>query len=70
MRVFVTEAKQASPDGIAILSYEAGQAYDMPEALAAVFAAEGWGHVQGDERAPGPLETKPDPGPARKKRGE
>jgi hypothetical protein len=70
MRVLVTEARQASPDGIAILSYEAGQAYDMPEALAAVFAAEGWGQVEGEGRAPGPVEIKPDPGPARKKRGE
>ncbi len=43
MQIAVTTTMPGSPDGIRTNVYEAGQSYDMPDDLAAVFVREKWG---------------------------
>ncbi len=50
MRVLVTKTTRATPDGLMVRRYEAGQSYDLPADLARVFIAEGWGRAM--EAAP------------------
>lgn len=66
MRVAVVKTTDASPDGILVRTYEAGQTYEMPADLASVFLREGWGRAAGGTVGPdehqaleGPTETKP-----------
>lgn len=68
MRVHITETKKGSPDGIEVREYQAGESYEMPDSLGAVFIQEGWGKP--DKALPGPEETKPLKGPKEKKRGK
>ncbi len=43
MRILVTKTTRAAPDGVTVRSYRAGETAEMPEDLARVFIAEGWG---------------------------
>lgn len=74
MHVRMKETKKGCPDGIEVRDYLAGEAYDLPDSLGAVFVREGWGEVcevGPTEKKPekGPEETKVD-GPKEKKRGK
>lgn len=68
MRVHVTKTRKGSPDGIEVREYQAGESYEMPDSLGAVFLREGW--AEADKSLPGPEETKPLKGPKEKKRGK
>ncbi len=52
MRIRVTKATRAAPDGVTVRSYRAGETAEMPEDLARVFLREGWGR-EADAPAPG-----------------
>ncbi len=52
MRILVTKTTRAAPDGVTVRSYRAGETAEMPEDLARVFIAEGWGR-DADAPAPG-----------------
>lgn len=55
-KIKVKETHKASSDGVTIHEYEAGKVYDMPQGLADMFVANGWG---ADTKAKaGPAETK------------
>lgn len=55
-KIKVKETHDASSDGVTIHTYDAGQVYDMPQGLADMFVANGWGT---DSKAKaGPGETK------------
>jgi hypothetical protein len=41
-RLAMLSTRRGSPDGIQIDTYRAGQVYDLPSDLAAVFLREGW----------------------------
>lgn len=43
MQIHVTETQKGSPDGVQVIRYRAGETYEMPDSLAAVFLREGWG---------------------------
>ncbi len=43
MRILVTKTTRAAPDGVTVRRYRAGETAEMPEDLARVFIAEGWG---------------------------
>jgi hypothetical protein len=58
VRVEMIESRKGSPDGVAVLDFDAGQAYDLPDELADVFVREGWA-----KNATAPAAEKP---PARK----
>ncbi len=72
MRILVTKTTRAAPDGVTVRSYRAGETAEMPEDLARVFIAEGWGRAM--EAAPankafdGAPENKTPPNPRRTKR--
>jgi hypothetical protein len=51
MRIEVTRTMKASPNGIKVLDYVAGQVYEMPESLGKVFVRERWGVEAPEERA-------------------
>jgi hypothetical protein len=56
MKITVTTTVPASPDGVTTELYRAGQTYDLPEALAALFLREKWGKAA--KQAAGPAENK------------
>ena len=69
-RIEVTESHPASPDGIQVNDYEAGQAYDMPHNLAERFKALGWGKdANGGAKTVAPEKHNPLPAPKNKVAG-
>jgi hypothetical protein len=55
MRIEVTKTMPASPDGIHINQYVAGEVYEMTERLASVFLTEKWGKKAPDVEPPDEL---------------
>ncbi len=55
VRILVTTTTRASPDGLRVFTYDAGQSYGaesnppMPAALAETFLREGWGEACGED---------------------
>lgn len=66
MRVRILTDRRGSPDGIHPQLYQAGQAYDLPPALAEPWLAKGI--CEQDKMLAGPEETKTAELPARGKR--
>ena len=59
MKIEVVKTMAGSPDGVTHKIYLAGETYEMPEALGAVFVREKWGKDQTDKkRGKGPDENK------------
>lgn len=42
MKIKMLETRTGSPDGIVVRSYTQGEQYQVPDALAKIFIAEGW----------------------------
>lgn len=64
-QIKVTETRKASPDGIRIEEFQAGETVEMGDVLAAMFVRNGWGV---DVDAPvKPARTKSSPGPKKRK---
>jgi hypothetical protein len=42
MIIKMLKTRTGSPDGVLVLSYSAGEKYELPEELAGVFITEGW----------------------------
>ena len=57
MRIRITRSLAASPNGIQIVEYQAGQTVQMPDDLGGVFIQQGWGTAEAEPAAPGPTET-------------
>ena len=73
MRIHVTRTTPGSEDGNHVITYEAGQEYDMNKRLGGVFVAEGWGEEveagEGDDteqKDAGAASENKDAGPAPK----
>jgi hypothetical protein len=58
--IAVTTTKAGSPDGNEVNQYRKGNTYPMPDSLADVFIAEGWGHVVDDAAVNDPLDDAPE----------
>lgn len=59
MLIAVTKTMDASPDGVTVRRYAAGEIHQMPEALAAVFIQNQWGEAVSEKKsAKGPKENK------------
>lgn len=43
MLVEIIKSQPGSPDGNTVIDYQAGQTYQMPDDLAAIYLREGWG---------------------------
>lgn len=56
VRMFVT--KPGSIDGINVIEYQAGQAYDLTERLGGVFVENGWAEEIKDMGGPPEVKTK------------
>lgn len=63
MRVTMTESRQASPDGVAVVSLIAGEEYDLPDHLARRYIVRGAATETAKAQGPAP-ENKALDGPA------
>jgi len=67
MRIKVNKTTDGSPNGVEVITYEAGGTYTFPRGLGMVFVREGWGQEVQDE--PGPNVDKMIRPTGRRKRG-
>ena len=67
MRIKMLRTQPGSPDGVEVNVYEAGESYELPDDLAAVFLREDWAEAASEPRkttkgrkrkAKGPAATK------------
>lgn len=56
MRIRMLQDRRGSPDGISTVLYKAGEAYELPSALAEPWLAKGY--CEQDKMLLGPSETK------------
>ena len=67
VRILVTTTTRASPDGLRVFTYDAGQSYGaesnppMPAALAETFLREGWGEACGEDGQASRVRVHEDP---------
>ena len=67
VKIKMLETRTGSPDGIIVRSYTQGEQYELPDALAAIFIAEGWAKPA-VRKIPGAA-GEGIPGPGKKDRG-
>jgi hypothetical protein len=60
VKIKMKETKPGSPDGIQVISYKAGEVYDIPVALAKAFVNEKWAEPWPPVKKPAdePVEAK------------
>lgn len=64
--VVMVKTQKASPDGVTVVTYVAGESYAVPGELGETMLREGWATLK--TAAPvAPAKTKPAPDPAKKK---
>lgn len=66
MRVTMTESRQASPDGVHVVSLIAGESYDLPDYLARKYLERGLAVEESTKKAPAP-ENKAEAAPPENK---
>ncbi len=68
MRILVLRTTRAAPDGVTVTTYEGGTEAELPEELAKVFIAEGWGRLPDSKDLGAAPANKALPGAPRSKR--